>query len=209
MKISKFVHSCLLIEENDITILIDPGTFSTQEKALTLDSITKLDYLLITHEHSDHMDIEFIKLLFKKFPHIKIISNKSVGEVLQKGNIASTDQGNDFIAVQNATHEHIFGTNTVVENIMFTVNNKLIHPGDSMRFEKSVEILALPIQAPWGNTTELLEFGLRLRPRVIIAIHDWHWRKEAREGLYERVKDYYAKNGIAFYGVEQGFIIEA
>ncbi|MBP9694894.1 MAG: MBL fold metallo-hydrolase [Candidatus Magasanikbacteria bacterium] len=28
MRITKFGHSCLLVEENDVRVLIDPGAFS-------------------------------------------------------------------------------------------------------------------------------------------------------------------------------------
>ncbi|MDO8655088.1 MAG: MBL fold metallo-hydrolase, partial [bacterium] len=51
MKITKYVHSCLLVEEQGKTALIDPGNYTFQSKALDLRYIEKLDFVLITHEH--------------------------------------------------------------------------------------------------------------------------------------------------------------
>lgn len=66
MKISKHVHSCLLIEENNTTILIDPCNYTYEEKALDINSLGKLDYLLIAHEHQDHLHIPFIKEIMRR-----------------------------------------------------------------------------------------------------------------------------------------------
>src|SRR4051812_15265297 len=87
MKISKHLHSCLLIEENGKTVLIDPGIFTYQEKALETDKLSNLDYILITHEHPDHMHVPFIKELMEKFPKAQIISNPSIEKILGEDKI--------------------------------------------------------------------------------------------------------------------------
>ena len=50
MKITKFGHSCLLVEENGVRILFDPGSYSTAQ-----NDVKNIDVVLITHEHSDHV----------------------------------------------------------------------------------------------------------------------------------------------------------
>lgn len=52
MKITKFGHCCLLIEENGVRILTDPGTYSTQQS-----EVKNIDFVLITHEHADHFQL--------------------------------------------------------------------------------------------------------------------------------------------------------
>lgn len=52
MKITKFGHCCLLIEEKGVRLLTDPGTYSDGFEHL------KVDAVLITHEHQDHLHIE-------------------------------------------------------------------------------------------------------------------------------------------------------
>lgn len=206
MKITKLVHSCLLVEENNIVVLIDPGSYSLEEKALSVHDFEKLDYLLITHEHADHFNINFVKAIQVKFPHLSIITNKSVVDLLKMENVYATFLGNKFIEIFPASHEHIFGIDTPPENVMFKLFGKLLHPGDSKQFVQTPEILALPIQAPWGNTTELLEHAANLNPKIVIAIHDWHYRPEAREGIYSRASDFFNNKGIAFHGIERGII---
>lgn len=82
MKITKFGHCCLLIEENGVRILTDPGTYSTQQS-----EVKNIDFVLITHEHSDHFHIDSLKALLKNNPQAKVITNKSVGVFFGKNSI--------------------------------------------------------------------------------------------------------------------------
>lgn len=74
-------HSTFLIHINGITILTDPiwSDFCSPVKivgkrkhapGLCLDQIPKVDYVLISHNHYDHLDAQSIKKLHDRFPHI-------------------------------------------------------------------------------------------------------------------------------------------
>ncbi|MGH7782782.1 MAG: MBL fold metallo-hydrolase, partial [Candidatus Binatia bacterium] len=52
MKVTRYFQSCLLIEVNGVTILIDP---SGQDKETDFG---KLDAVFYTHEHLDHFDAD-------------------------------------------------------------------------------------------------------------------------------------------------------
>ena len=56
MHITKIGHCCLLIKTNNLTILTDPGAYTTAQNA-----ITDIDIVLITHEHPDHLHTESLK----------------------------------------------------------------------------------------------------------------------------------------------------
>lgn len=198
MKISKFVHSCLLVEDQGKTVLIDPGSYSVEEKALNIQTLPPLDYLLITDEHFDHMHIPTVKELAQKFPDMKIISTKSVKEILGKEGIDVSIENDENIQITQSKHEQVFGMTQMAENVCFTVFNKLTHPGDSFSFTQTSEILALPLQAPWGHLTQAVELATQLKPKIIIPIHDWHWKDEAREGFYSRLKQYFSGLNIQF-----------
>lgn len=207
MKISKHVHSCLLVQEAGKVILIDPGNYTAQEHALNIDTINQLDAIVITHEHPDHMDIPTIKTLIAKFPDVKIFSNLSVKDILGDEKIEVLTSGNEYVQMSPVPHEKIwFGS--PVPNIMATLFGRFTTPGDSHSFKIQTEILALPVQAPWGSTTRAVELAIELKPKVIIPIHDWHWRDEARKGMYQRLKEYFAQNGIDFKAVETGDVVE-
>jgi L-ascorbate metabolism protein UlaG (beta-lactamase superfamily) len=94
------------------------------------------------------------------------------------------------------------------QNILVNIFGKLTDPGDSHHFSKTLEVLALPIQAPWGSTKDAVELALSLKPKVIIPIHDWMWREDFRRGMYQRLISFFAENGIQFKGIEKGEIIE-
>jgi hypothetical protein len=82
--------------------------------------------------------------------------------------------------------------------------DRLSHPGDSHSFHETKEILALPVQAPWGSTVRAVQLALDLKPKYIIPIHDWHWRDEARESLYVGMEQFFAGNNITFIRAVNG-----
>src|SRR5262249_38503772 len=57
-----FGHACILIETKDITLLFDPVLSYTYESEISrytyLDLPEKIDYVLITHNHQDHVLLE-------------------------------------------------------------------------------------------------------------------------------------------------------
>ncbi len=203
MIISKHIHSCLLIEENNKVFLIDPGNYTYEEGGLNLDKLTKLDYILITHEHPDHMYLPFIKDIINKFPNVKIISSDSVVSILKKESIDASSDADVGISFKESPHEEVFGI-IPPKNIVFTLFNKIVHPGDSLQFKKTVEVLALPVQAPWCSLTQSVAYALLLKPRYIIPIHDWHWNEKAREAFYQRLVKYFSDREIEFKSLKTG-----
>jgi len=207
MTITKYAQSCLVIKEKDQTIIIDPGSFSEEFQEAILSSINKLGFILITHEHADHMSLPLIKAIQQKFPDVTIISNKTVANILEKDNIVVSTDIVPNIAFETVSHEKLwFGNPT--ENSVFTIFSRLTHPGDSLHFTSSAEILALPLTAPWGSTVQAVEKALELKPKVIIPIHDALWKDEVRKSFYVRLKDFFSQQKIDFRGIENGETIE-
>jgi L-ascorbate metabolism protein UlaG (beta-lactamase superfamily) len=60
MKITKYGHCCLLVEDNGVVILTDPGNYN--ELPVVIPTI---DALLITHEHADHCHVESLKKIIE------------------------------------------------------------------------------------------------------------------------------------------------
>lgn len=209
MKITKYIHSCLLVENKGIRVLFDPGTYTTEGNALDVAYVEKLDFLLITHEHQDHLDIPFVKRLAEKFPNLQIISNASVAALLEREGVEASLKGNEFISMEQAPHEKLLENQSIPQNTLFTLWGRFTHPGDSLHFEKTAEILALPLQAPWGSFVQAIEKAILLKPKLVLPIHDWHWRDEARKSLYERARSYLKGHGIGFAALETGQPFEA
>lgn len=208
MKITKYVHSCLLIEDHGVAILIDPGGYSTGSGLLNVNELPKLDSVLITHEHPDHMDADFLKLLQERLPELLVAGSQSaVGKLEDEGVKVSTDLPEGTTA-EDASHQPLPWRTPVPDNRAFTVFDKLTHPGDSLEITKTASVLALPLQAPWGSTKEALDMALRLQPEKIIPVHDWHWRDEARTSMYAKAEKFLKGYGIKFLPVENGRSVE-
>lgn len=207
MRITKYLHSCLLVEEQDTTILIDPGEYTYDAGDFTLSNYKTIDYVLITHEHADHLSLPFLKEILTAFPTVQIVSNESVVTKLQEEDIQASTQTPNVIQAQSVPHEKVFGV-VVPPNTLFHMFDRLTHPGDSHSFDTTKEILALPMQAPWGHVTAALELAVQLKPTYVLPIHDWHWKDEVRKGMYKRAESYLQEHGILFKNLETGESVE-
>ena len=79
MRIRYFGHACILIEGKGISILMDPVlsyTYDSEISRLTYDDLPdKIDYVLITHSHQDHILLETILQIRSKIGTILIARN--------------------------------------------------------------------------------------------------------------------------------------
>lgn len=204
MNITKYLHSCLVVEEQGKTFLFDPGNYSFD--SFNFDSLKQLDYILITHEHPDHMYLPFIQKLLTQFPEVQIMSNSSVVALLQKENINATSSSNELIQITLVPHERVFDREPPL-NVMFTLVERLTDPGDSVSFSETKEILALPLLGPSWMITQAVEKAMEIKPKVIIPIHDWHWKDNFRETMYDRLEQYFANYNIRFLKPELGIML--
>lgn len=208
MQITKYVHSCLLIENEGKTMLFDPGNYSAESGVLEVNSLPELDAVLITHGHFDHCNIPFIKQTRERFPEVPIVSNQEVVSTLDSEGITATTEPVGGVTYEQATHQLLPWRTPAPDNWSITVFDQLTHPGDSLQISKTAPILALPVQAPWGSMRESLDMVLELQPEVVIPIHDWHWRDEARVALYEKAQRFLQEYGIELLSVESGQPVE-
>jgi L-ascorbate metabolism protein UlaG (beta-lactamase superfamily) len=207
MKITKYVHSCLLVETPQRAALFDPGTMS--EDALDVGRLDRLDDVFITHEHADHMSLDLLRQLVGKFPDVRITSTSSVVEQLHEAGITALDQPPAGAVFFDAPHESVAPLFAhPPEEIGVHYLDQLSHPGDSHSFHETKAILALPVTAPWGSTIRALNLALELKPRHVLPIHDWHWREEARAQTYNSFERVLGQQGITFHKLETGQPVE-
>ncbi len=205
MKITKFVHSCLLVEmpaPTNRTALFDPGSMSTE--AFDVDTLEYLDDIIITHAHPDHFDMSFIKALVAKFPVVRITAPHEVVEQLAGEGISASDTPSEGISFFDAPHENVEPMFPIPEEIGVHYLDLLSDPGDSHSFNESKQILALPITAPWGSTVKAVQLAIDLGPKHIIPIHDWHWSDDARTSTYDSLEKLFAEHDITFHKMETG-----
>ena len=209
MKITKFVHSCLLVETPERVAIFDPGSMSAEALGTAIPGLTRLDDIFITHIHQDHSDPALIKQLVAKFPEVRITATPETVAALAKDSIKASDQAPDGVVFFDSPHEAIrplFGDPPQEIGIHYL--DTLSDPGDSHSFKETKAILALPVQAPWGSSIRALNLALELKPKHVLPIHDWHWSDAAREqsyGMFERIL---GEQGITFHKLKTGQPIE-
>ncbi len=177
MKIQKLLHSCLLIEEKGKRILVDPGDYSFAEKLITPESLKPIDAIFITHNHSDHCDIDAIR----KIQPAQIFGSKSTVATLSAAGITAevivpgqtVMIGEVSVLGITAPHDPRL-TAPAPESVGYIIGGKLLHPGDSFNFETNhpYEVLALPIAAPWMVRKEAIDLAITLKPVHVIPVHD-------------------------------------
>ncbi len=202
MQITKYVHSCLLVETTGRTALFDPGVMSTP--TIDIDKLERLDDVFITHMHPDHLDADFIKRLIAKFPALRITSNDEVVKLLTGEGIKATTTPPQGVVFFEAPHEPVEPVFPQPQAVGFHYLDTLTHPGDSHSFNETKAILALPMTAPWGAFIKAVVLGCELKPQHILPIHDWHWSDDARAGSYDIAEEKFGEQGITFHKLQTG-----
>lgn len=200
MKITKLGHSCLLMQTSDRTALFDPGVYST----IDINTMPKLDDIVITHVHADHFNADVVEQLAALFSQARITTTPEVVEQLRAKNVTATAVASEGLELFLAPHEGHEPFLAPPQNVGVHYAGVLSHPGDSHSFATTKPVLALPVQAPWGSTQKAVDLALELKPRYVVPIHDWHWRDEARTGLYTTLEQIFAAHEITFIKAVNG-----
>ena len=92
-------HSTFLINNGDLTILTDP-IFSERASPLTfagpkrlikpvikIKDLPEVDVITISHNHYDHLDVNSLRKIQKKFPNVKILVPKGDLKLLKNYNL--------------------------------------------------------------------------------------------------------------------------
>lgn len=92
-------HSCFYINYKGITIITDPVFFDLltnkrdTELPFNINDLKNIDYLLISHDHYDHLSIKSIKSLLKNSPNIKALLPLKAGALFKGINIDYEEAG--------------------------------------------------------------------------------------------------------------------
>jgi L-ascorbate metabolism protein UlaG (beta-lactamase superfamily) len=200
VKITKFVHSCLLVETPEETVLFDPGVFSWESGAFSTDAVQKLDAIVITHEHPDHFHEPFVQALVQKFPDALFISTQAVVTRLHEMGIkkAACESTDSIRVFSTEPHADLPPLGPTPENIAVHYKDHLTVGGDRHNLEETKEVLALSMTGPWGSARAAADMVLRLKPKVAFPVHDWHWNDQARQIEYDRFEKILGEHNITF-----------
>lgn len=206
MRITKYGHACLLIEEGKAKFLIDPGAFSKG-----FEGVTGLSAVLITHQHADHLVAENIKALLAANPEAKVLADEGSVMVLSEAGVMAyaVHEGDEQtiagvkVAVFGKDHAVIHPDIPGIPDVGYMIAERFFYPGDSYTVPgRPVEVLAAPAGAPWLKLSEAVDYVRAVKPKVAIPVHDAVLAMpEMNYGLMKRLT---ADTGIEVRVVENG-----
>lgn len=173
MKLTKYEHSCVLIEDDSgKKIVIDPGAYSNLPA-----NLTNVEALIITHAHADHLHLPNIRLINESNPSAQIFGTKEVATQLDNviiPDVLQTYQVSDFrLSFYGDKHEMIRDGVQVIDNLGVIINDQVAYPGDSFAMTEShVDYLLAPFSAPWLRMKEATDFIANSKAKFIIPTHD-------------------------------------
>lgn len=208
MKITKYIHSCLLIENGTDKILFDPGLFSFVEGKVKPSQFAGLSAIILTHNHPDHIDADSLKKIIENNPNAIVLANSEIKRKLAEKDIAveafetgTRAVGAFKIEAFDAPHEKILA-DEIPQNTAYVVDGDFVHPGDSIAETvyqyAGTKILALPTMAPWETELQTFEFAKKMRPQFAVPVHDGYAKDFFLESRYENFQKFLKKETIEF-----------
>jgi L-ascorbate metabolism protein UlaG (beta-lactamase superfamily) len=176
MRITKLGHSCVRLEHDGTVVVVDPGMFT---EAGATDGA---DAVVITHEHPDHYLPDHLRATDAPVFTIEAVAAKlraDAPDVAERLTVVSPgesfDPGIPAVAV-GELHAVIHPELPRFYNsgYLFTLGDTTVyHPGDALTLpEQPVDILLVPVCAPWMRAAEGIDFARAVGAPRNVAIHD-------------------------------------
>jgi L-ascorbate metabolism protein UlaG (beta-lactamase superfamily) len=176
MRITKLGHSCVRIEHEGQVLVLDPGAFSERE---AVDGATAV---LVTHEHPDHLDVDHLRATDAPIFTIEAVRDRIADadpEVAERVQVVSPGQQLDAglpVTAVGELHAVIHPDIPRVSNSGYVIDvggSRVYHPGDGLTPAGGpVDLLLLPIHAPWSRISEVVDFAREVGAPKSLAIHD-------------------------------------
>lgn len=172
MNVTRYFQSCLLIEDGNARVLVDP---SAQEKE-RLGDFGKLDAVFYTHEHGDHFDAGMARD-FVEQGMAPVYANQSTAMQIEASKTV-VEGGKEYdingmkVKAIELPHCLMVDGSESVQNTGYLFNGKLFHPGDSKELEGlEVDTLAVPISGPDISLKDAYSFTMQVNAKQVIPIH--------------------------------------
>lgn len=176
MRITKFGHACVRLESDDGVVVVDPGGFTDPE------AVDGAHAILITHEHPDHYLADHLRRCEATVWTIDAVADVIAADApdltervrrITPGE--SVDVGVGVTAV-GELHAVIHPELPRIHNSGYLLqlgDVRVFHPGDALTGPGvAVDVLCLPVSAPWLKVSEAIDFGHEVGAPLNLAIHD-------------------------------------
>jgi L-ascorbate metabolism protein UlaG (beta-lactamase superfamily) len=194
MKVTKYPQSCLVIEQNGKRLCIDPGALVKAKYSAS--DLLPLDAILITHEHSDHVDEELLHELTHE-GLVPVYANQSTKNLLGDAVTQTVEDGQEFeaagmnVAARELPHCQMVDGSPGPQNTGYVIDGVFFHAGDGIALEGlKVQTAAIPIAGPDVSARDVFDFIKQLHCQKVVPIH----------------YDYFLENPRLLAGMSEGVV---
>lgn len=177
MRIIRYTHACVRLERDGRVLVIDPGIWSEPHALVGADAV------LVTHEHSDHVD-RF------RLAGLGVPVYAPAGAAIAQLDVVAVRPGGEFstagftVRATGGRHAYSYGRQPGCPNLGYVVDGQLYHPGDSLHVpQEPIDTLLVPMQASWLKTSEAIDFVRAIGPRAAYGIHDGQLNERGVDGV--------------------------
>ncbi len=208
MKLTKYDHACIVLEEQGQKLIIDPGAWTP-----AFGDLTNVVAVVITHVHSDHFHPAHVSAIVAANPDAQIFTTEEVNGELANATIAKDGQkvsaglfnlefGGDF-------HSEVHPSVPRPHNASVMVNDVFYYPGDSYtKPSKPVKVLAVPANAPWMKVADSMSFIAEVKPAQCIPTHNGLLSENGNETYNFWLEKASKDSGATFTYLKSGESIE-
>lgn len=211
MKITKYEHACLVVEEGGRKLVIDPGVYS-ESFIPTAD----IDCVIVTHVHADHFDLDKLRGIRELNPNVFICTVQEVAdqaeglevEVIKAGDTCS--HGAFTSSYFGGQHKPIHSSLPSFQNVGVYINEKLYYPGDSLFVPDGlvIDALAAPAGSPWANIGEEMDFIYAVKAKRVFPTHNAHISEIGQQGRDNWLRIATEESGGKYFVLKTGESIE-
>jgi L-ascorbate metabolism protein UlaG (beta-lactamase superfamily) len=207
MRLTKFEHAALMLEDSGRRLFIDPGSFTSP-----LTETANTAAVVITHEHADHWTPEQLNRILGLNPDVPIFAPEGAARAATDFDVTVVKPGDTVEAGPfslrffGGRHAVIHESIPVVDNLGVLVNDELYYAGDSFVIPEgvAVDVLAVPAGAPWMKVAETMDYVLSVKPRRSFPIHEMVLSRAGKDLSNARIGWATEQGGGEFFPLEPG-----
>ncbi|WP_025157413.1 MBL fold metallo-hydrolase [Leifsonia aquatica] len=207
MRLTKFEHAALLLEDSGKKLFVDPGSFTTP-----LTDTANTVAVVITHEHADHWTPEQLNRVLELNPDAQIFAPEGVARAAADFDVTVVHAGDTVEAGPftlrffGGVHAVIHSSIPTVDNLGVLINDELYYAGDSFTIPEGVEVdvLAAPSGAPWMKVADVMDYVLAVKPKRSFPTHEMVLSRAGKDMSNARIAWATEQNGGEHFALEPG-----